>query len=213
MRGNVEVRRIVAVLGVVAASLMAQADVISFSGQVSDNDQPADVFDAEVSFGFDSGTNILTMQITNQTSSPTAYTLSRLYFNVSNDVSSIAIQNDGALNNTSLTTNASAGPFGSFDFLFDLGSGNSGLAAGSTVTVTFLVTGTNLDTGDFFFGFSDAPSGYEDSLAAVKWAQGPGDDSVWATNATANVVPEPATMSLLAIGLAGLVLRKKPGRS
>ncbi len=200
---------------VAIATFSASAEVIQFSGQLSDHDQPnAGVFDAEVVWGFDAGTNVLTMQIFNQTSWPTDYTLSELYFNVSNDVTSLSILSDGPLSNTSLNPNSTAGPFGTYDYEFDMGWGNWGLTDGNDVTVSFLVTGSNLDTLDFFNGLpSGACHDFSCNIAAVKWTQGPCDDSVYAGSLNGCVVPEPATIGLVGLGLAALGLRKKGKRS
>lgn len=71
---------ILALVLIAITTFSANAEVIQFSGQLSDNDQPnAGAFDAEVIWGFDGGTNVLTMQIFNQTSWPNDYTLSELY--------------------------------------------------------------------------------------------------------------------------------------
>ena len=209
-------RVMVALVAAALAWLPASAEVISFSGQMSDQDQPdAGVFDGQVVWGFDAGTNVLTMQIFNQTVAPNAYTLSFLWFNVSSDVTSLSIIDDGSLSGTSLNTNQSAGPFGTYDYEFDLGSpGNAGLAANSNVTVTFLVGGSNLDVLDFFSGL---PSGgspeFEGNLSVIHWTRGPGDDSVFAGSLNQDVVPEPATLGLLGLGLAFLGMRGRTKRS
>lgn len=197
------------------ATLSASAEVIEFSGQLSDNDQPnAGVFDAEVIWGFDPGTNVLTMQIFNQASWPNDYTLSELYFNVSSDVTSMSILSDGPLSNTSLNANSTAGPFGTYGYVFDMGWGNWGLTNGNNVTVSFVVAGANLDTLDFFNGLPSASChDFSCNIAAVNWTQGPCDDSVYAGSITSCVVPEPATVGFLGPGLAALGLRRRIKRS
>lgn len=205
--------KIVALAGLLAVALVATpayAETIFFSNQLSDQDQPdAGVFDAQVNFSFDSGTGVLTIEILNQTVPPNEYELAELYFNVSGDVTSIAILNNGGLTGATLATNSSAGPFGTYEYELDLGSGNSGIAAGTSATLTFQVTGSNLDISDFFSGFGTGGSpDFANTLSVVKWAQGPNDDSVFAGNIT-GVVPEPSTMTLLGLGLAGIALHRR----
>lgn len=186
----------------------AQADQIYFSSPVmSDYDYSYTYFDAMVDYSYSAG--VLTMIIYNDTVSPFAWTLSQLHFNVSNDVTGLSILNDGPLTNTSLSTGTLGGGMGTFDYGFDLGQGNNGVLAGGNATVTFSVTGSNLDTSDFFNGLSVAPGGGNGYFrSTIHFTRGPQDDSTWVTPDEDFIIPEPATLSLLGMGLAGLVVRR-----
>lgn len=206
---------------VLGIAFTSGADQVTFSGELSDMDQPnLDVFAATIDYTFDASTNVLTMQVFNQTVSPNGYTLSELYFNVSNDVTGLTVLNNGGFTGAALTKNKKAGPFGAFDFFFDFqakgGKGvgaNYGLAANSSVILTFQVTGNNLDIDDFFYGYSTGGGADKgDALACIKFTQGPGDDSVFAIQLDTygnNVAPEPTSMVLFGLGIAGFLARKR----
>lgn len=190
-------------------------DSICFSGPIdSDPSIDSTLLDAVIDYTFDPSTNHLTMVIHNNTADPNAYTLSELLFNTSSDVTGMSIFDDGILSSTSLSTGVHQGGMGTFDFDFDGGSGNNGVGAGSSATVIFSVTGSNLDTGDFFNGLSVPPGdGNGHFVASIHFTRGPNGASDWVTPCDDTpVVPEPASMSLLGIGIAGLVVRQVRNR-
>lgn len=207
MKVNTALLAIIIACGAVAA----HAETIVFSGELSDYSEPdISVFAAAVNYSFDTSTNVLTVEVINGTSSPKDYTLSELFLNVSADVTGLSIVSKGGFNNASLREDEQAGGFGTFDYKFDFGQGNSGLAAGNTAVLTFLASGSDLDVSDFFSGYQvggGADKGR--SVAAIKFTQGPGDDSVYAITLEGTpVVPEPATLLLLGMGIAGMAARR-----
>jgi hypothetical protein len=214
----------------VLSAALAQATPIVFSSELSDMDQPdLGVFDATLDYSFDSTTNILTIEVFNQTVAPNAYTLSEFYFNVSDDVTGMSLLSAPGFAAAGLQRNQKAGPFGTFDYLFDFstnsggkgskkpgGGANAGLAANSSVILAFRVSGHDLDSSDFFFGYSEGGGKDKgDALAAAKFTQGPGDDSVYAISLDNmyDVVPEPSSMLLMGMGIAGFLARRKTKRS
>lgn len=109
----------------------------------------------------------------------------------------------------------SASPFGKFDIGASLssdflggGNPNKGIAAGSTETFTFTFTGTNLNTFNdqsFISELSEGTgsgAGYEFFLARYRGFNDGGSNK---TPGVPSTTPEPATMSLLGLGLAGLL--------
>lgn len=194
-------RKVAFVLAITAMAGLgtAQADMVYFSGAVSDGDETnLDVFTASIDYSYDPVGNVLTMAVTN--SSNPAYTLAEVFMNVSSDVTGLVLTGNGGFTSASLVQNTNANGFGIFDYKLDiLVPGNNGLGSPGTATFTFAAAGTNLSTADFFVGI-DEPAG------ALKFTQGPGDDSVYVLP---KIIPEPASMTLLGIGIAALAFRMR----
>jgi len=205
---------LMATLMLLAGAGVAQADLVTFSGELSDNDEPdISVFDAEINYNFqDWGggyIGLLTVTLDNLTAAPKAYTISEMFMNVSDDVAVMTFTDKGGFGGAQLIASSNAGGFGTFDYEVDLGGGNTGLTAGNSATFQFFVVGSNLTTEDFFFGFATGGGQDKgDAVAALKFTRGPRDDSVYAIPGE-SVVPEPSTMLLLGAGLAGMLVRRK----
>ena len=202
------------IVAVVAVAGVAHADIIYFSGAISDADGPdASAFDARADWTYSELDQILCVTLYNDTAAPYPYTLSQFNFNTSDNVTGLALITDASspfYNSdypaASSGGSANGGGFGSFDWSLDLGQGNNGILAGNSTTFYFDVAGDFLTASDFFSHGTTHPSG--GGVAIIHFTRGPGGDSAWGIPGSPpgdiTVVPEPATMTLLGLGIAAL---------
>jgi hypothetical protein len=187
----------------------ASATTIVLSQFSSDETDPS-VLDATLDLGV-AGTT-LTVTLTNDTTAPFEYSIISIAFNSSSDITGLALSSasgsgDGV--NTGSWSLGSGGMdgFGSFDHKLsgpvDMQPASVLPGETQTFTLTFTCLGT-CDMSDFGVELSTVPPGNIPSLAAAQFVSGPGDDSAFGAT-----VPEPGTVSLLALGLAGLAIRAR----
>ena len=184
---------------------VSSASQIILSDHSSD-ETPASILDATLDFSV-SG-SVLTLQVTNNTSSPNEYDMNAVFFNAldSSNVAGLTLTSpsDGGWD---LAFNKHAGGFGTFDFRLEGGVGidPDQIFPGSTETFVFNILGTApfFDT-DFTSDLSTIPPGDMPSFGAAKFVEGPGDDSAYGATA-----PEPATLVLLALGSLTLLRTRR----
>lgn len=204
--------------GALLASGNASALSLSFSGYSSDATSTA-FLAATLDFAVSNtgGNDLLTLTLTNlsdTTSTGTdpdnGFTISRIFFNYTGNANLFSVNTD-PLGGASLAFNQSAGGFGTFDVLLDLGTGNAGLdpspPTGSSATWVIDLGDTGITDSDFNLE-STLPPGSKTSVAALFFTQGPCDPEITGScvedSAFGTVVPIPAAAWLFGSGLLGL---------
>lgn len=206
-------------LGSVALLLLAaapmQATTITLSSMSSD-ETPYQQLNATLDFQVAGST--LTLTVTNDTADPAAFNINELYFNATDDVTSLALVSavkDGSSDVTAgwtLSTDESVAGFGTFDFGLTDGVGfdNANVVNPSGQVVFTLDIG---GTGPFdMVDFVDRTSEPDGAFAAAKFVSCRGsecfedDDSAFGKqNDPSFVLPEPGLSALVALALGGLV--------
>jgi hypothetical protein len=183
------------------------ADMIILSTHSSD-ESPASVLDATLDFTVVDTT--LTLEVTNDTTAPDTFDISQVYFNVQETAGVTALALISPTEGWYLRIDRDAGIFGVFDFAVIDGVGETPaqIPPGETETFTFDISGSGpFYASDFTSEFSTIPPGDMPALAAAKFVDGPDLDSAYGA-----YVPEPGSLSLLALGLALFTFRRRTHR-
>lgn len=203
----------VATAGAAAALLLwptaAAGSVVLTLSQSSSDSTPAEYLDACLTF--DVYGSVLTLTVENNTLWPHEYYINQIFFNATDNVTGLTLigSDDWTLNYEEDGNRAS--PFGDFDVALVTRNNqpHARIAAGQTAVFTFGIQGTGTyDAWDFATELSAVRGGHIPSLAAAKFVSGPCDDSARG-NVTDGAVPEPATLALLASGMAFVFVRRK----
>lgn len=189
-------------LGIVLSGPARAGSTLTLSDASSDETNPA-MLNAHLSF--DVSGNTLTLTAYNDTAGDVSFDLSAIYFNAPSSVDDIALLS--APPGWEILTLQHAGMFGTFDFaLFSqLGNDPWEIHPGQSQEFLLEISGSDplLDT-DFTTNLSTIPTGNRPSLAAIKFINGPGDDSAFGA-----VVPEPSTLILLGFAACAAFARRR----
>ena len=196
--------RIMACGVVITGAGVAQGGALLRLSEFSSDHTPAEQLDATLEFTVTGST--LTLSVTNETAAPASFDISAVYFNGLSHIDDLSLTSapDGWV----IDLQEHADGFGVFDFglLSELGNDPAEIGPGESVDFEFTVSGTApfFDT-DFTRQLSSIPPGNRPSLAAIKFINGPGDDSAFGSV----VIPEPATLALLGIGAGVLACKSR----
>lgn len=177
--------------------------LLALSGMSSDETDPA-LLDASIDFSLSGG--ILSLSVLNLTSQPSTYDIDQVFFNAPVQVESLVL--DPSLDGWNLLRGEHAGGFGRFDYSLATAGGNDPFEIGPGELVRFELAMTitaPVSSSDFASEFSLIPPGDRPSVVAIKFVNGPGDDSAFGA-----AIPEPASLLLLVLGGA-LALRRVRG--
>jgi len=192
---------------------IAGASTITLS-QVSSDSTPASQLDATLDFVVAGAT--LTLTVTNLTDGSLAdFNISELFFNGSDDVTSLSLISTTALGSWALGTSAHAGGFGTYDFHLESTNNPADVIETSAVFELQINGGVGVfDMADFVGPdtFSSLPPGSLTAQGAAKFIQCVGadcingDDSAFGASNGSGFppVPEPGTAALLGMGLIAL---------
>lgn len=183
----------------------AQAGSILRLSELSSDETPAGNLLAELEFSVTGSTLLLT--VTNETSGQAGYDIDAIYFNGLPHIDGLTLNGVAGSTGWVIALNERADGFGVFDFalLTDSGNDPAEIPPGESLDFQFSIEGTGpFRNSDFTSQFSTIPPGSRPSLAAIKFKNGPGDDSAFGST----VIPEPTTLVLLLSGLAVATRRR-----
>ena len=218
MRGVTRMKFLAMLVGFAAAAWASAADasvILRLSDYTPETSVPASWLDALMTFTVSD--NTLTLDVKNLTpdpevSPPHSFRINDLHFNVSDNVTDmtlVAPPEGWAL--TFSRDDLLVGGLGYFDVRVKGGQGGNDrnqIFPGETTTFTIAFTGTGVTESDFT---TEKSVGQMESRAAAKFIPvGVGTSAEGATFTTVTVVPEPATLALMAGGLTvAMVLRRR----
>lgn len=192
----------VLLLGLLLSGSAYAGTVLTLSDASSDETDPA-MLSAHLSFDVSGST--LTLTAFNDTAGDESFDLSAIYFNATSSVDHIVLLS--APPGWEILTLQHAGMFGTFDYALFSQRGNDPweIHPGQSQEFILEISGSIplLDT-DFTTDLSTIPTGNRPSLAAIKFINGPGDDSAFGA-----VVPEPTTLILLGFAACAACSRRK----
>ncbi len=184
----------VVVLVVLLLTSAVEAGMVLRLSDLSSDETSPDALDATLTF--DVLGDGLTLLVANDTESEEAFNISEVYFNAVHSTTELLFS--PPVSGWDLLRDQRADGFGTFDFALIGNSGNdpARIGPGESWLFVFEVAGIEPATAsDFTSDFSEIPPGEHQVIAAVKFVNGPGDDSAYGA-----VIPEPATVVLLLIG-------------
>jgi hypothetical protein len=190
--------------------------------QFSSDSTPADLLDATLEFEVVG--NTLALTVTNLTADPSAYNMSRIFFNGSEAVAGLVLVSalhsdptagpglDGDVTALwSLAEDKSVPPFGTFDFRLaaagTVATASELIGPGENVLFTFTILGVGPLSDEDFVDLSENEDPEMRMLAAAKFRHGPDFDHAFGASSIRDV-PEPAALALLG-SLAALAARRR----